>query len=160
MLKFPMLRTLALVLVMIASAIVPGLLSPAGAHEPRGSIVIHSRVCPEDVPSGANVFDACHGNPGPEGAEFRVDNRQPKETNSSGNVSFGRVTAGDHLIYLTSDWQPNEFLGMRVWCDNSTTDTGPNEATILSGDQVHFWVRVAPGSRLTCDVYFYPESGR
>ena len=153
-------RRLALLLVVMASLAAPALTSLVSAADARGSIHIHARICPESTPAGANVFEACHDNPGPDGARFRVDRRSSKTINDDGNVSFGRVTAGDHLIYLTSNWQPNEFLGMRVWCDNSTTDTGPNEATLLYGDQVHFWVRVAPGSRLTCDVYFYPESGR
>ena len=158
--KLLVLRRLALLLVVVASAVLPGLLSGVSAEGARGSIHIHSRLCPNDVPPGANIFDACHDHPGPDGARFRVDNRRSKTINDDGNVSFGRVTAGDHLVWLTSDWQPNEFLHMKVWCDNSTTDTGPNQATILYGDQAHFWVRVAPGSRLTCDVYFISESGR
>ncbi len=112
------------------------------------------------MPAGSNLFDQCHDTAGPEGAEFTIDNRQPKGIDSNGNVSFGRATAGDHLVTLTSDFQPNEFLKVRAFCSNLATGTGPNEATILYGDQAQFWVRVAPGSKLVCDVYFMPISGQ
>ena len=134
--------------------------SPARAELARGSVVIHSRICPLHMPAGSMLFDLCHPHGGPSGAEFTVDHRVPKTINSSGNVSFGRVTAGDHLITLTSDFQPNEFLGMRAFCSNVTLGSGPNEATILRGDQAQFWVRVGIGSQLVCDVYFLPESGQ
>jgi hypothetical protein len=134
--------------------------SSALAEPARGSVVIHARVCPLNLPAGSMLFDACHPHPGPDGAEFTVDKRVPKEIGANGNVSFGRVTAGDHLITLTADWQPNEFLGMRAFCSNVTLGSGPNEATILRGDQAQFWVRVGVGSQLICDVYFIPESGR
>ena len=134
--------------------------SQVAAAEPRGSIHIHARLCPQVMPAGSNLFDQCHDTPGPEGAEFTVDSRVPKGINAAGNVSFGRTTAGDHLITLTSDFQPNEFLRVRAFCSNLATGTGPNEATFLYGDQAQFWVRVAPGSRLVCDVYFMPISGR
>lgn len=130
------------------------------ADPPRGSIHIHTRVCPLNLPPGSMLFDSCHQFPGPEGARFKIDSRQSKDINSAGNVSFGRVTAGDHLVTLTSDFQPNEFLRLRAFCSNLATGTGPNEAFIRSGDQADFWVRVAPGSRLVCDVYFIPISGR
>ena len=110
--------------------------------------------------AGAQLFRDCHPHPGPAGAEFTIDNRQPKGINASGNVSFGRATAGDHLVTLTSDFQPNEFLGLRAFCSKLASGTGPNEATILPGDQAQLGVRVAPGSMLVCDVYFIPISGR
>ena len=134
--------------------------APAGAELPRGSIFIHPRICPLNMPAGSFLFDQCHDFPGPEGVEFKVDNRVPKGMNENGSVTFGRVTAGDHLITLTSDFQPNEFLKMRAFCSNVTLGSGPNEAFIRSGDQVDFWVRVGVGSRLVCDVYFIPISGR
>jgi hypothetical protein len=130
------------------------------AEHTRGSIHIHARVCPLVLPANAQLFRDCHGFPGPSGAAFKIDSRQSKGIASNGNVSFGRVTAGDHLVTLTSDFQPNEFLRVRAFCSNLATGTGPNEATILYSDQAQFWVRVAPGSQLVCDVYFIPESGR
>lgn len=136
-----------------------GSASPANAAA-RGSIHIHSRICPLSMPSGSNIFDQCHHRPGPDGARFKIDSRQSKTINDSGNVSFGSVTAGDHKVVLTSNWQPNEFLGMRVYCTNTGTGSGPNEAPIIYGNQASFWVYVAPGSKLVCDVYFLPESGQ
>jgi hypothetical protein len=137
-----------------------GAASPAGAQSARGSIVIHPRICPLNMPAGSLLFDQCHDHPGPDGVEFTVDDRVPKGMDSHGNVSFGRVTAGDHLVTLTSDFQPNEFLKVRAFCSNVTLGSGPNEAFIRSGDQADFWVRVGVGSRLVCDVYFIPISGR
>ena len=134
--------------------------SPARAADTRGSITLHSRICPTTMPSGSNIFDQCHHRPGPEGAKFKIDNRQSKSINSSGNVSFGQVTPGDHLVTLTSDFQPNEFLKVRAFCSNVTLGSGPNEAFIRHGDQADFWVRVGAGSQLICDVYFMPISGR
>jgi hypothetical protein len=153
-------RLLAIAVIAVTAISVIGSASPADAALARGSIMIHSRVCPLDLPPGSMLFDDCHSHPGPSGAEFTVDNRVPKAIAANGNVSFGRVTAGDHLITLTADWQPNEFLGMRAFCSNSVGGSGIHEATILRGDQAQFWVRVGAGSQLTCDVYFIPESGQ
>jgi hypothetical protein len=137
-----------------------GFASPAGAADTRGSITIHSRVCPTHMPSGSEIFDQCHNRPGPDGAKFRLDSRQSKSTNSSGNVSFGQITSGDHLVTLTASWQPNEFLHMKVYCTNTVTGSGPNEAPIIYGNQAKFWVWLAPSGKLVCDVYFLPESGQ
>ena len=153
-------RLFAITLVAVVAMTVLGLFSPASATHTRGSIHIHARICPLELPANAQLFRDCHDFAGPSGAAFKIDNRQSKDIASDGNVSFGQVTAGDHLVTLTSDFQPNEFLAVRAFCSNSATGTGPNEATILYGDQAQFWVRVAPASRLTCDVYFIPESGR
>lgn len=133
--------------------------SPASAAA-RGSITIHSRICPTTMPAGSNIFDQCHGRPGPEGARFKIDNRQSKDINASGNVSFGQVTSGDHRVVLTSDFQPNEFLHVRAFCTNTVTGSGPHETPVRSGNQAYFWVWLAPGGKLVCDVYFIPESGR
>ena len=157
---FGITRLFAVAIIAALALSVLGSTSPAQAELARGSVTIHSRICPLDLPDGAQLFNACHSEPGPDGAEFTVDKRVPKAIRSNGNVSFGRVTAGDHLITLTADWQPNEFLGMRAFCSNVTLGSGPNEATILRGDQAQFWVRVGAGSQLVCDVYFIPESGR
>jgi len=153
-------RLFAVALVAVLALSVMGSFSPANAAAARGSIVLHARVCPLSLPANSQLFRDCHGHPGPSGAEFKIDSRQSKGIASNGNVSFGQATAGDHLVTLTSDFQPNEFLGMRAFCSNLATGTGPNEATILRGDQAQFWVRVAPGSMLVCDVYFIPVSGR
>jgi hypothetical protein len=134
--------------------------SSANAAAARGSIHLHARICPFDMPAGSNIYDQCHHRPGPEGARFKIDSRQSKDINASGNVSFGSVTAGDHRVVLTSDFQPNEFLDLRVFCTNTGTGSGPNEAPIHFGNQASFWVYVAPGSKLVCDVYFLPESGQ
>lgn len=152
------LLTFAIIAVFAASVVATT--TPAKAELARGSVVIHSRVCPLNLPGDAMLFAACHPHPGPDDAAFTVDRRVPKGIRSNGNVSFGRVTAGDHLITLTADWQPNEFLEMRAFCSNVTLGSGPNEATILHGDQAQFWVRVGAGSQLICDVYFIPQSGR
>jgi hypothetical protein len=156
--KFSRLVAVALLAVVAMSAV--GSFSSANAADPRGSIHIHSRICPLELPANAQLFRDCHDHGGPDGASFTIDNRQSKDIDSNGNVSFGRATAGDHLVTLTSDFQPNEFLRVRAFCSNLATGTGPNEATILHGDQAQFWVRVAPGSKLVCDVYFIPISGR
>ncbi len=150
-----------LVLALIAALFVSliGTATPVDAAA-RGSITIHSRICPTTIPTGSDIFDLCHGNPGPDGARFKVDNRQSKYIDSHGNVSFSQVTAGDHKVVLTSDWQPNEFLGMRVFCTNLVTGSGSNQAGITYGNQASFWVYLAPGGKLVCDVYFLPESGR
>lgn len=144
-------------LALVAMSILAG---TAEAAQPRGSVHIHARLCPQSMPAGSNLFDQCHDTAGPDGAEFTIDSRAPKGIDGNGNVSFGRATAGDHLVTLTSDFQPNEFLKVRAFCSNLATGTGPNEATILYGDQAQFWVRVAPASKLVCDVYFMPISGR
>jgi hypothetical protein len=153
-------RLLAVAIIATLALSVLGAVSPAKAELARGSVMIHSRVCPLNLPAGSMLFDDCHSHPGPSGAEFTVDNRAPKAIGANGNVSFGRVTAGDHLVTLTADWQPNEFLGMRAFCSNSVGGSGVHEATILRGDQAQFWVRVGAGSQLTCDLYFIPSSGR
>ena len=153
-------RLLAVAIIAITALSVIGSASPVGAQTARGSIMIHSRACPLNLPAGSMLFEACHPHPGPTGAQFTVDSRVPKNIGANGNVSFGRVTAGDHLITLTSDFQQNEFLTVRAFCSNSVGGSGIHEATILHGDQAQFWVRVGAGSQLTCDVYFIPESGR
>jgi len=133
---------------------------PSAAAATRGSITIHSRICPTTISTGSDIFALCHGHAGPDDASFKIDSRQSKSINASGNVSFGQVTAGDHKVVLTADWQPNEFLGMRVFCSNLVTGSGPNQASITYGNQASFWVYLAPGGKLVCDVYFLPESGR
>jgi hypothetical protein len=151
-----------LVAVALMFAFALTLIGPASSADAaaRGSIHLHSRICPTSMPAGSNIYDQCHHRPGPEGARFKIDSRQSKDINASGNVSFGSVTAGDHLVVLTSDFQPNEFLHLRAFCTNLGTGSGPNEAPIHFGNQASFWVYVAPGSQLVCDVYFLPESGQ
>ena len=128
-------------------------LSIARAEEGRGSIVIHSRACEVDAVS---LYDDCHDLGGPAGSVYTIDNRVPKAIDGNGNVSFGRATAGDHLVTLTSGYDSGAYRKIRAFCSNSATGTGPNEATILYSETPQFWVRVAPHSRLTCDVYFIP----
>jgi len=153
-------RLTAVVLMVAFAVSLIGSASPARAADTRGSITLHSRICPMNMPAGANIYDQCHHRPGPDGAKFKIDSRQSKSINSSGNVSFGQATAGDHLVTLTADFQPNEFLRMKVFCTNTTTGSGPNEAPIIYGNQAKFWVRLAPSGKLVCDVYFLPISGQ
>lgn len=155
-------RPAAIAVVLLAATVLPGLTSTAGAAS-RGSIVIHPRLCPFDLAPGDSLFDECHDTPGPDDVTFTVDRRHDKPMDGRGNVSFGRVTAGDHLVVLTTDYQPNEFLRLKAFCSNinpTTGTTGPNEATIRSTDQASFYVRVGAGSQLVCDVYFLRESGQ
>jgi hypothetical protein len=162
MLRSRLSRLFAVALIAVVALSLFATASPASAAT-RGSITIHSRICPVNMPTGSNIYDQCHSHPGPEGARFKIDNRQSKDVNASGNVSFGQVTSGDHLVTLTSDFQPNEFLHMRAFCTNLTTGSGPNEAPIIfpsSSGQAQFWVYLASGGKLVCDVYFIPESGR
>lgn len=155
-------RSVAFAVVLLATAVLPGLTSTAGAAA-RGGIVIHPRLCPFDLGPGDSLFEECHDTPGPDDVTFKVDTRREKGLDSRGNVSFGSVTAGDHLVTLTTDYQPNEFLQLRALCSNinpTTGTTGPNEATIRTTEQASFYVRVGAGSKLVCDVYFIRESGR
>ena len=159
---FHLVRPVALAAVLLAVTVLPGLTSSAGAAS-RGGIVIHPRLCPFDLAPGDSLFEECHGTPGPDDVTFTVDSRREKAIDSRGNVSFGSVTAGDHLVILTTDYQPNEFLQLKAFCSNinpTTGTTGPNEATIRTTEQASFYVRVGSGSKLVCDVYFLRESGR
>jgi hypothetical protein len=67
-------RLLAVAIIATLAISVLGAASPATAASARGSVMIHSRVCPLNLPSGSMLFDDCHSHPGPSGAEFRVDN--------------------------------------------------------------------------------------
>ena len=155
-------RSVTFAVVLLAMTVLPGLTSDVGAAG-RGSIVLHPRLCPLDLAPDDSLFDRCHDTPGPDDVTFRIDNRQEKPMDRYGNVSFGQVTPGDHLVVLTTDYQPNEFLQLRAFCSNInpvTGTTGPNEATIRTTEQASFYVRVGAGSKLVCDVYFIRESGR
>jgi hypothetical protein len=153
-------RFIAIALIVAFATSLVATAAPARAADTRGSITLHSRICPTSMPSGSDIFDQCHHRPGPDGAKFKVDTRQSKSIDASGNVSFGQVASGDHLVTLTASWQPNEFLGMAVFCTNTVTGSGPNEASIIYGNQAKFWVWLAPNGKLVCDVYFLPESGQ
>ena len=155
-------RSVAFSFVLLAMTVLPGLTSSAAAAD-RGGIVIHPRLCPFDLGPGDSLFEECHDSVGPDDVTFKVDNRREKGLDRYGNVSFGSVTAGDHLITMTTDYQPNEFLQLRALCSNINPisgTTGPNEATIRTTEQASFYVRVGAGSKLVCDVYFIRESGR
>ena len=126
--------------------------TPSSAAE-RGSVHIHSRACDVDA---VNLYDDCHDLGGPTGSVYTVDSRVPKAIDGSGNVSFGQVTAGDHLITLTSGFDSGAYSAIRAFCSNITLGSGPNEATILYSETPQFWARVGDGSQLVCDVYFIP----
>ena len=146
-----LLRPYVIVMMLALMVAIPVMTQPAGAATGRGTVAIHSRICGDDA---TQLFDDCHGNPGPAGAMYKIDNRVPKPI-VGGNVSFGRAFAGDHLVTLTSGL-PSRYSSMRAFCSNSVGGSGVNEATILYSDTPQFWVRLAAGSRLTCDVYFIP----
>jgi hypothetical protein len=125
----------------------------SSAETARGSIMIHARLCP----AGAlQLFRDCHDAPGPIGIMYTVDSRTPKATDPLGNVSFGRVTAGDHLIRVASGFAPAAYSRVAGFCSNSTTGIYPHVAIITFQPNPQFWVRVGSGSRLTCDLYYIP----
>jgi hypothetical protein len=148
----------AVALIAVVAVVLLALAAPAGAAASRGSVTIHSRICPTTPPPLTNLFNQCHHRPGPDGASFRLDNRQSKPIAANGNVSFGRATVGTHTVFLTSDFQPNEFLRLRVFC--SSNGGTAVERSIRHGDQASFRVYVGAGAKVVCDVYFIPISGR
>ena len=148
---FRTLRSFLIVMMLAIAVAMPMMAQPAAAAEP-GTIAIHSRICDADA---VQLFRDCHGNPGPAGATYKVGNRTPKTIGTSGNVSFGAVAAGDRLVTLTSGL-PAAYDSIRAFCSNSVGGSGVHEATILYSATPQFWVRLAAGSRLTCDVYFIP----
>ena len=143
----------SLLVIMLTAVAVLVVATPSDAAVSRGSIQIHSRVCD---PGAIQLYRDCHDNPGPAGATYTIDKRVPKAIADSGNVSFGRVIAGDHLVTLTSGYDPDAHSRLYAYCSNSTTGLYPTIATILYSETPQFWVRLAAGSRLTCDVYFVP----
>jgi len=142
-----------LVVIMLSAVAILVVAAPSDAALSRGSVHIHSRVCGAGV---VQLYRDCHDNPGPTGATYTIDRRVPKPIGDNGNVSFGRATAGDHLVTLTSGYDADKYSRLQAYCSNSTTGGQLNIATILYSETPQFWVRVAPGSRLTCDVYFVP----
>ena len=151
MLPFRIARSLAIVTILALAVLVPALSAPSATAADRGTVAIHSRICGDDA---VQLFADCHGNPGPAGAVYTIDNRMPKPI-VGGNVSFGGAWAGDHLVTLTSGL-PAQYESLRAFCSNSVGGSGVHEATVLYSDTPQFWVRLAAGSRLTCDVYFIP----
>jgi hypothetical protein len=141
----------AFVLLLLAAAMIAPALT-ARAEEARGSVHIHSRICDE---TAVQLYADCHDNPGPAGATYTIDSRVPKAIDANGNVSFGRATAGDHLVKITSG-MPSTYSSIRAFCSNSVGGSGVREARVVFGAVPQFWVRVGAGSRLTCDVYFIP----
>ncbi len=152
MLAFRYMRSTGIAVLLAALVAIP-LLGATSSSAARGGIIIHSRACEVDA---VNLYDDCHDLAGPTGATYTVDNRVPKAINGSGNVSFGSVLPGDHLMTLTSGFDSGAYSSMRVFCTNSKNGGGPNEATVLYSNTPQFWVRVGDGSTLTCDVYFIP----
>jgi hypothetical protein len=152
-------RSLLVVPIALLLAVLLAPVAPAAAAT-WGSVTIHSRICPTSPPPPTSLFADCHHRPGPDGAAFRLDSRQAKGINSSGNVKFGQVRPGDHRVRLTSDFQPNEFLRMRVYCADIKSGEDAVEVAVRSGNQVSFPVSVTSGARVVCDVYFIPISGR
>ena len=146
-----LLRPYVIVMMLALAVAIPVMTQPAGAATARGTVVIHSRICSA---SATQLFRDCHGNPGPAGAMYKIDNRVPKAI-VGGNVSFGGAFAGDHLVTLTSGL-PSKYSSLRAFCSNSVGGSGVHEATILYSKTPQFWTRLAAGSRLTCDVYFIP----
>lgn len=148
---YRLLRSFVIVMLLAIAVAMPMMAQPAAAADP-GTVAIHSRICDADA---VQLFRDCHGNPGPTGATYRVDRRVPKTIGTGGNVSFGGLVAGDHLVTVTSGI-PAGYDSLRAFCSNSVGGSGVHEATILHSATPQFWVRLAAGSRLTCDVYFIP----
>ena len=145
-------RSVLILLLLAIAAVVPSLTESAARTPARGSVHIHSRICDE---TAVQLYADCHDNPGPAGATYTIDNRVPKAIGANGNVSFGRATAGDHLVKITSG-MPSDYSNIRAFCSNSVGGSGVHEARVVFGAVPQFWVRVGAGSRLTCDVYFIP----
>jgi hypothetical protein len=145
------LRSFIIVMLLAIAVGLPMTAQPAAAADP-GTIAIHSRICST---TAVQLFRDCHSKPGPVGATYKVGNRTPKTIGATGNVSFGAVPAGDRLVTLTSGI-PAKYERIRAFCSNSVGGSGVHEATILVSATPQFWVRLAAGSRLTCDVYFIP----
>lgn len=147
-------RLLTVALVLAGGVLFPALATSVSANT-RGSVVIHARFCRTTVGS-ANVFAECHDNPRV-GDYFRIDNRQPKPTDVNGNVSFGRATAGDHFIQLTSGYDSGQFSHFKAFCSNIRAGTGPNEARVYNdGEYPYFYGRLGAGDQLVCDFYYIP----
>ena len=153
MLELRRFRSVMIAAVMALAVVLPALTAPSATAAKPGTVAIHSRHCQVDA---KQLYDDCHGNPGPSGAVYTIDNRVPKAIDGSGNVSFGGAAAGDHLVTLTSGFDSGAYSHLRAFCSNSVGGSGVHEATILYSNTPQFWVRLAAGSRLTCDVYFIP----
>jgi hypothetical protein len=153
MLELRSFRSVTIAAIMALAVVLPALTAPAATAASTGTVAIHSRHCQVDA---KQLYDDCHGNPGPAGAVYTIDNRVPKAIDGSGNVSFGGAAAGDHLVTLTSGFDSGAYSHLRAFCSNSVGGSGVHEATILYSNTPQFWVRLAAGSRLTCDVYFIP----
>jgi hypothetical protein len=146
-----LMRSSVVMMLLAIAVLAPALSAPSAVAADRGTVAIHSRICGTDA---EQLFADCHGNPGPAGAMYKIDNRVPKPI-VNGNVSFGGAFAGDHLVTLTTGL-PSKYDSIRAFCSNSVGGSGVHEATILYSKTPQFWVRLAAGSRLTCDVYFIP----
>jgi hypothetical protein len=153
MLELRRFRSVTIAAIMALAIVLPALTAPSATAASTGTVAIHSRHCQVDA---KQLYDDCHGNPGPAGAVYTIDNRVPKAIDGSGNVSFGGAEAGDHLVTLTSGFDSGAYSHLRAFCSNSVGGSGVHEATILYSNTPQFWVRLAAGSRLTCDVYFIP----
>jgi hypothetical protein len=129
----------------------------APANAASTSVTIHARICP--VSGVTDYFKDCHPNP-VTNAAFRLDHSGSKWVNGSGNVTFSNVSAGSHIVALTSGDQPNEFLHLRAYCSDSNTGSAAIEVTVRSTSQASFRVPVKTGQAVVCDVYWIPESGQ
>ena len=153
MLELRTFRSVAIAAIMALAVVLPAIAAPSATAATTGTIAIHSRHCEVDA---KQLYADCHGNPGPAGAVYTIDSRVPKAIDGSGNVSFGGAAAGDHLVTLTSGFDSGAYSHLRAFCSNSVGGSGVHEATILYSNTPQFWVRLAAGSRMTCDVYFIP----
>jgi len=148
-------RFMTLALILAGGALLPALVISSSAADSRGTVFIHARFCRTTV-GNANVFAQCHDNPRV-GDFFTIDNRVPKATNGSGNVSFGRAFAGDHFIQLTSGYDSGQFSNFKAFCSNTKAGTGPNEAKVFNdGENPFFYGRLGAGDTLVCDFYYIP----
>jgi hypothetical protein len=142
-------------LIALASVV---LSAPAPASAATGSITLHVRLCPTGQPT-TDIFVDCHSHPAPDGTAFRINGHGSKIVNSSGNIKFSNLTGGTRTITDTGILQPNEFLGLRVWCSATGSDHPAVEVPVQFGPQTSFRYRLATGAQAICDVYFIPEGG-
>ena len=145
-------RLLTLALVLAGGAAMPLLASLSSAATGRGTVVVHLRACEADA---VDLFEDCHDN-GVANALVKVDNRQSKATDASGNVFFKRVVAGDVLITLTDGYDSGQYSSFRALCSNVVAGTGPNEAFVRMSEFPDFYARLGSGDRLVCDLYYIP----
>lgn len=143
---------LSITLLMLAAFTMP-VYSARAVATYQGSIQIRSRICP----AGAlNLSAECTQKRGPMGTMIVIDESPPKAMDGTGNISFEDIVAGNHLMVVKVGPYAERYREMRAVCSQSVTGIYPSPAIILQGETPRFRVRLVPGSRLTCNLYFVP----